>query len=228
MSEWDQIVADLHNSAEVERAVAACAALDKGADESRLPQLYQLLTEGKDFFIREAAAAPISRLEGLRALPCLLRARELGVAENHDNDGLDSIIMDLVSYHSEEAVPMLLAMSSSPSAACRADAAWLLGFCANAASPEPLVKLAQDNNSSVRSVAIASLASFGNRDEALNALLNALQDNDEQVRIEAASALGYYGDRQAKTALRGSLFDSSDQVRSVAKHALRQLRSWFK
>jgi HEAT repeat protein len=78
MSEWDRIIADLHDVEEdTDRAVATFEALDKAADESWLPRLHQLLAKGRDFFVREAAAVPIARLEGLRALPQLLYALQL-------------------------------------------------------------------------------------------------------------------------------------------------------
>src|SRR5262245_30959652 len=115
MSDWDRIIADLHDVEDVDRAVAACEALDKAADESWLPRLHRLLAEGRDFFVREAAAAPIARLEGLRALPQLLHALHLGEQEGHDNDGLVCLITGLVSDNPEEAAPALRQMIRDPS-----------------------------------------------------------------------------------------------------------------
>src|SRR5688500_6164508 len=128
MSQWDCIIADLHDVENVDRAVAACEALDKAADESWLPRLHRLLALGRDFFVREAAAVPIARLQGLRALPRLLHALQRGEDEGHDNDGLTAVISDLVWANPEEAAPMLRRMIRGPGERQRSDAAWLWGF----------------------------------------------------------------------------------------------------
>jgi hypothetical protein len=49
MSDWDRIIADLHDVEDIDRAVAACDALDQAADESWLPRLHELLENGRDF-----------------------------------------------------------------------------------------------------------------------------------------------------------------------------------
>ncbi len=188
MSEWNRILADLHNVEEVNRAVAACEALDKAADESWLPRLHQLLAEGRDFFIREAAAVPIARLEGLGALPQLLHALQLGEEEGHDNDGLAALVTGLVWANPEEATPALLRMIREPSERQRSDAAWLWGFAAQALTPEPLLALLNDPGPCVRSAAIGSLTSFKDREDVFASLVLALDDSDEQVKCSAASA----------------------------------------
>ena len=129
MSEWDRIIADLHDAEEdTDRAVVACEALDKAADASWLPRLYQLLATGRDFFVREAAAVPIARLEGPRALPQFLHALELGKAEGHDNDGLNSVIVSVIEANPEEAVIALRPLLQGASEDQRAAVVDLLGF----------------------------------------------------------------------------------------------------
>lgn len=129
MSEWDRLIADLEATGEdTDRAVAACEALDKAADTSWLPRLYELLATGRDFFAREAAAGPIARLEGSRALPQLLHALELGKAEGHDNDGLNSVIVTLIEADPEQATIALRQLLQVPSEYQRAAAADLLGL----------------------------------------------------------------------------------------------------
>jgi HEAT repeat protein len=129
MSEWDRLIADLHATEEdTARAVAACEALDKAADASWLPQLYQLLATGRDSFVREAAAAPIARLEGSRALPQLVHALELGKAQGHDNDGLNSVIVAVIEANPEEAAIALRQLLQGQSEYQRAAAVDLLGF----------------------------------------------------------------------------------------------------
>ena len=224
MSEWDRILADLHDVEEdTDRAVAACEALDKAADESWLPRLHQLLAKGRDFFVREAAAVPIARLEGLRALPQLLHALQLGEEEGHDNDGLGSVVSDLVWANPEEAAPVLLQMIRAPSGRHRSDSAWLWGYAARALTPEPLLALLSDPNPRVRSAAIGSLGSFRGREDVFARMVRALEDPEERVRCSAASALGFYGDRRAIPPLRHMLAESSDRVRYIVEYALQQL-----
>jgi bilin biosynthesis protein len=223
MSEWDRIIADLHDVEDIDRAVAACEALDKSADESWLPRLHQLLANGRDFFVREAAAVPIARLEGLRALPQLLHALQLGEEEGHDNDGLSSVVEGLVSANPEEAAPALLRMIRGPSERQRSDSAWLWGYAAKALSPEPLLELLSDPSPRVRSAAVGSLGSFEGREDVFASLVQALEDPDEQVKCSAASALGFYGDRRAVSPLRRLLSDSPESVWRIVEYALQQL-----
>jgi HEAT repeat protein len=223
MSEWDRIVADLHNVFDVDRAVKAGEALDKAADESWLPRLHRLLAKDKSFFVREAAAFPIARLEGLRALPKLLHALKLGEDDGHDNDGLAAVVSDLVSAHPEEAAPILLQMVRSRSERKRSDAAWLWGFAAEALTAEPLLKLLNDSSHRVRSSAIGSLPSFKGREDVFAGLVSALEDPDEEVRCSAASSLGYYGDKRALSPLRRLYYDSPESVRRIVEYAIEQL-----
>jgi HEAT repeat protein len=223
MFEWDRIIADLHDVTDIDRAVGACEALNKEADESWLPRLHQLLANGRDFFVREAAAVPIARLEGLRALPQLLHALEIGEEEGHDNDGLSAVVTDLVWANPEEAALTLLRMICGPSERQRSDAAWLWGFAAKALTPEPLLALLSDPSPRVRSAAVGSLSSYTGQEDVFASLVQALEDSDERVRCSAASALGFYGDRRAMLPLRRLLADSPESVRRIVEYALQQL-----
>jgi HEAT repeat protein len=222
--EWDQIIADLHSSEDVDRAVAASEALDRTADESWLPRLHSLLADGRDFFIREAAAAPIARIEGVLALPLLLNAMRRGEEEGHDNDGLCALISDLIGADPKRSAPMLLQMIDDVSERNRRDAAWLLGFVAEAITPEPLLTALCDSSPGVRAAATGSLSTFKGRPEVLDGLVRALADSEAEVRIAAASALGYLGDRRAETALREALADPAERVRFFARYALNQIK----
>jgi bilin biosynthesis protein len=223
MSEWDRIVADLQDKENIDRAVAACKTLDQAADESRLPELYRLLAEGRDSFVREAAAVPIARLEGLRALPELLQALVLGEEERHDNDGLVSIVLGLVQADPEKAAPVLIRMIHGPTERERADAAWLWGFVARALTAEPLLALLKDPSPRVRAEAVGSLGSFKGREDVFACLVQALEDPDEGVKCSAASALGFYGDRRAMPPLHRMLSSSSQSVQRMAQGALERL-----
>ncbi len=223
MTPWDRIIAELNNVEDIDRAVAASNVLDQAADESCLPQLHQLLSQSKNFFVREAAAVPIARLEGLRALPQLLRALELGQEEGHDNDGLVSVISDLVWTNPEEAAPVLLKMIKDPSERSRRNAAWLWGFAAKVLPTEPLLVLLSDPSSCVRSAAVGSLGSFKGCENAFASLVEALKDPDDQVKMSGASALGFFGDKRAVPPLRALFSDSSPSVQRFVEYALKQL-----
>lgn len=225
MSDWERIVTDLHGAVDdVDRAVAAFQALNETADISWLPRLHCLLAEGRDFFVREAAAVPIARLEGLRALPQLLHALHIGLEEGHDHDGLVSTVTDLVSAKPAQAAPILLEMIRDPLDWRRANAAWLWGYAAETIAVEPLLAALNDPVHCVRSEAAGALSSFEDREEVFSALCHATRDTNKEVRNSAVSALGYYGDQRAVPLLKKLRRDWTTQVRSTAKYALRQLR----
>jgi HEAT repeat protein len=222
---WERIVADLHAAEDdVQRAVAACEALDKVADASRLPDLHRLLTDAQ-FFVREAAAIPIARIEGLRALPDLLSAHQRGSEDGHDNDGLSTVIANLVASAPREAALLLLGMLVDSSDRTRGAAAWLLGFVSEEANAEPLLAALRDPSSRVRAAAAGSLSSFAGRAGVFEGLVRGLgEDTDEDVRVSAASALGYLGDERALTALQKAQADPAERVRDFATHAIGKLQ----
>ena len=224
MLEWHRILENLRSTDDVDFE-EACGALDQAADESRLPDLYRLLTEKENFCAREAAVVPVVRLAGLRALPQLLDALRLGEQEGHDNDGPAALVADLVQESPAEAAPVLLTMLRAEDPARRAHAAWLLGFAIPAATVEPLVTaLSADRSAEVRAAAAGALSSFEGSEDATNSLVRALDDAAEQVRISAASSLGYLGDVRAVPRLRVALEDPAAGVRASAKYALEQLQ----
>lgn len=223
MSELDRIIADLHDVEDIDRAVAACRSLEGSADESWLPRLHDLLANGRDFFVREAAAYPIARLEGLQALPQLLHALHLGEEEGHDNDGLVALITDLVSANPEEAAPALFRLIHEPSEYQRSAGAWLWGFASKSLPLEPLLALLHDQNPRVRSAVVGSLVSYKNREAVFDCLVKSLEDPADGVKCTAASSLGYYGNRQAIDPLRRLLSNSDGALQRIVEYALEQL-----
>jgi HEAT repeat protein len=218
---WADILVDLRAEDDVDRIVQAAAHLDAVADESHVPDLYRLIQDD-DWFVREAAAVPLARLEGVRALPLLFRALTRGTQAGHDNDGLGSTIADVLEEHSEACAPLLVSMIADPDPELRAHAAWALGWQPPEIAHMPLLRAAQDSHAQVRASAAGSLSSFkiAGTMEALRSLLG---DSDEQVRVSATAALGYLGDRRALPALQAALHDLSERVRSFAQYALEKL-----
>jgi HEAT repeat protein len=223
-SDWARIVAAIKNvEDDVDGAVAATFELDKAATRAWLPRLHRLLARGRDFFIREAAAVPIARLQGLRALSQLLHALHLGSKEGHDNDGLGSIVAGLVSTDPARAAPILRRMIHARSERDRRDAAWLWGTAAPAVPLEPLLDCVNDRSAAVRSAAVGSLSSFAGGPGVFDALVRALSDPDEQTGVNAAAGLGYLGDARAIPKLRKALRDPKKRVREFARYALERL-----
>jgi HEAT repeat protein len=224
-AEWDALLADLR-SLDIDRAVRAVKLLHDGADATDLPRLRSLIKNGKDFFIREAAAAPLARLEGVRALPLMFEALTLGVREGHDNDGLAHFVSEVLLGDPTGAAPLLLKMLRSRQAETREHAAWALGWMPTEVALGPLLKAVRDKEPKVRATATGSLgnSTFRAQPGVFEALKQALEEDDPVVRQSAASALGYLGDRRAKPALRRALEDEADGVRSSAEYALQKLK----
>ena len=127
-SEWQAISTALRGDASPELALAAVASLQANATASDVPRLLNLL-EDSSFFVREAAAWPLSDLGRVDVLPQLLEAYQRGLDEGHDNDGFSAALIDLVEMNSAAAVPQLQKLVETGSAAARENAAWLLTFC---------------------------------------------------------------------------------------------------
>ncbi|MCO5167558.1 MAG: HEAT repeat domain-containing protein [Planctomycetes bacterium] len=220
---WRALVARLHDTDDVDAAVAACAELDALADETWVRRLRRLLLEGRDFFVREAAAWPLARLEGVRALPALLEALALGHAEGHDNDGLATIVVEVVEGDPAGAAPLLRRLVRSRRAADRADGAWLWAFGRAALDAAPLLRLARDRSPRVRSAAVGSLASFVDEAAAFEAVLAAAHDRSPDVRVSAALGLRGVRSPTARRAL-ARLRDHDPEPR--VREYVRALAAW--
>jgi HEAT repeat protein len=224
-SDWAQLLQDLYNIADIDRAVKASLALAEVANETHTLELYKLLQD-ESFFIREAAAVPLARLEGIKALPALFQAFTRGIQDGYDNDGLNATIADLLESHQKEATPILLKMLTETDDEIRANAAWALGFVASEITAEPLMyALNNDESSKVRSAAAGSLGSFSGNPKVVDELVKAIKDKDEQVRISVISSLGYLGDRRGIPPLQEVLKGSSERIGEFVRYALQQLNA---
>lgn len=222
---WSQLIEDLQ-SPNTNRAVRACEMIAQLADESNIPELYSLLND-ESFFVREAAAFPLVRLEGARALTALFQAYTRGFQEGHDNDGLSMTIIELLEAKPEEVAPLLLDMLKSTDHETRANAAWALGFTASQITPDVLLKqLETESVQEVRRAIIGSLGSFHESSEVIRKLIEQLNDSNEQIKIEAILALGSMGNKVAVAPLKEVLEKSNNgRVQEFAKYALKRLSS---
>ena len=111
----------------IDSAVAAAAQLQACASTEDVPRLVALLAD-ESFFVREAAAWPLSDLGRVELLPQLLAAYNRGLAEGHDNDGFSAALIDLVQSKPAASQAQLSAFMSSDDPELRKTAAWLLEF----------------------------------------------------------------------------------------------------
>ena len=129
-NDWDDIVTLLRDLGDVDRAVAAGQRLQAMATAEDVPRLLALLKDDS-FFVREAAAWPLSDLGTTEALPQLLEALHRGFQEGHDNDGLSAALADLAELKPHEASLELKEILKAGPSHLREHAIWLLEFCKN-------------------------------------------------------------------------------------------------
>jgi HEAT repeat protein len=220
---WSQLIQDLRGE-DIDRSVNACQKIYEVADKSHIPELYSLLDD-ESFYIREAAASPLARLEGIKALPYLFQAYTRGIQDGHDNDGLTTTIADLLEENVKEIAPLLVEMLQSPNSETRFNAAWALGFTASQIKPNILLDLLEtENNPKVRSAIIGSLSSFTGSTDVAEKLLSLLNEQDEEARIDVISSLGYLGNKMAIAPLKDLLKETtSSRIREFTNYALKNL-----
>jgi len=97
---WEQAVQDLTDFENFNEArfTRAYYAIDELSNESRVPELYELLSH-HEYIVREAAAYPLARIEGIKSLPYLLEALIRGEEDGHDNDSLAGVISNLLELN---------------------------------------------------------------------------------------------------------------------------------
>jgi hypothetical protein len=126
--EWEDLIQGLRGIDHADAAAAAATRLHKAATSDDLPRLTDLL-EDDDFFVREAAAWPVSELAGPSALRELLVAYQRGFDDGQDNDGFTTALIDLVETDRNASRQVLEALAQEGDAAMRENAMWLLDFC---------------------------------------------------------------------------------------------------
>lgn len=125
--QWQQLIGALRDIDDIDGAVDAATRLHKGATPDDVPRLLGLLQDDS-FFVREAAAWPLSDMGKTDVLPELLVAYQRGFDEGHDNDGFSAALVDLVSANPLESRRELEALSRHARKEIQANAEWLLEF----------------------------------------------------------------------------------------------------
>jgi HEAT repeat protein len=198
--------------------LAACG------DTTLVPRLTEALDrflDEENFYGRDLIAAVLAGIQGVAALPVLLRAsaRELG----DDQDSLQTEIIDLLHADRAAARRVVLELVTGDALELRREGLWALGFVAEAQDIELLAAAATDADPKIRSVAIGSIPDSAGDDLAFHVLVEALRDLDEQVRASAISKLGYSGQADAVTPLVALAADRAPRVRSMVAYALGRL-----
>jgi HEAT repeat protein len=124
---WKELNDALRDERNVERAARACTQLQEQATAEDVPRLMEMLNDS-DFFIREAAAWPLTQLAGLAALPQLLAALQRTFDDGHDGDGFQTALIELVEADKPAARRVLDGLLGTRDEAMRENARWLLEF----------------------------------------------------------------------------------------------------
>ena len=127
-AEWTDITRDLRSDIDPEQMAAAAARLHRGATLDDIPRLRELLADDS-FFVREAAAWPLTELAGASHLPELLVAYQRGFLDGHDNDGFTAALIDLAESDPIRVAEVLESLARSEDEALQDNAKWLLTFC---------------------------------------------------------------------------------------------------
>lgn len=125
---WAEVLAGLA-AQDVDICVAAAERLHTEASLADVPKLLELLRDGADFFVREAAAWPLAELAGPKHLLPLLGAYQRGFEEGHDNDGFTAALLEITALFPSEAREALLDIMGTSDGTLREHARWLLTFC---------------------------------------------------------------------------------------------------
>ena len=127
-SDWAAQLRDLRNVDDVNVMAAAAERLHRTATREDVPRLRSLLKDDS-FFVREAAAWPLTELAGAAALPELFEAYQRGLDEGHDNDGFSAALIELAAADPEGTRRVLEGLAEAGDPAMQENATWLLEFC---------------------------------------------------------------------------------------------------
>lgn len=158
--QWQSVVEALRDVDNIDSAVAAAAQLQACASTEDIPRLIELLAD-ESFFVREAAAWPLSDLGRVDLLPQLLAAYNRGFAEGHDNDGFSAALIDLVQSKPAESRARLSAFASSADPELRKSAAWCLEFAQEAHDAQQAVGADGHTSTRARRMCVTSLCTRG-------------------------------------------------------------------
>jgi HEAT repeat protein len=201
-------------------------ALAASGDTTLVPRLHEVLDrflDEENFYGRDLIAGVLAGIQGVAALPVLLRASACDLGD--DQDSLQSEIIELLHADRTAGRRAVLEFATGSTPELRRVGLWALGFVVEARDVELLAAAATDVDPTVRSMAIGSIPDPAGDDHAFRVLILALRDPDEQVRVSAVSRLGYTGRADAVAPLVTLAADRAPRVRSMVAYALGRLHS---
>ncbi|MFK4245988.1 HEAT repeat domain-containing protein [Micromonospora chokoriensis] len=201
-------------------------ALTACGDTALVPRLREVLDRFLDegnFYGRDLIAGISAGIEGMAALPVLLRAsaRDLG----DDQDSLQAEIIELLHADRATSRRVVRDFATSATPELRRVGLWALGFVVEPQDVQLFAAAVTDVDPEIRSMAVGSIPDPAGDDWAFGALVLALRDLNEQVRVSAASRLGYTGRVDAVAPLVALAADPTPRVRSMVAYALGRLGS---
>ncbi len=219
---WGDILSALQAyRTRLSNALNAAAQLDKCSSHAHVTQLRDLLADPEPF-VRESAARPLARLQGIEALPALLCAMRECEQNGNPSRPLSNIVAQVVRLNATQVAPLLQNMLNDRDSLARQDAAWCYGFLDEVIAQAPLLIALRDSDMTVRIAAANALRSFSNP-TILSALCHALFDPVEQVRVAVAATLSQTATVDTISALSRAQRDNSQVVRVFANYALKRL-----
>lgn len=209
--DYDDIAPALHRLAE-------------SGDISLVPQLRETLdrcVDDRNFYGRDLVAQVLAGIQGVAALPALLRASARDIGD--DQDSLQTEIVELLQADPEQARQIVLTFATESKPELRRTGLGGLGYVAEAQDLDLLVAAAADPDPAIRCAAIGSVPDPAGNDRAFGVIINAVRDPDDQVRTAVASRLGFTGRLDAVPPLASLATDPAPAVRRIAAFALGQL-----
>lgn len=206
---------------QIYRALQMAAHLDEASTEADIEPLNALLNDPEPF-VREAAARPLARLQGVMALPALLYAMRECERAGTPSRPLSNVAAQLVRTHPAEMQSILQQMQNDSDSDTRKDAAWSYGFLDESVAQAPLLLALRDSEVTVRIAAANAMRSFSSP-AILAALCHSLFDPIEQVRVAVAATLSQIATSDSIPALSRAQYDSSQAVRVFVNYTLKRL-----
>jgi hypothetical protein len=142
----------------IQKKIDAMNFLREKITREELDILYKSVDGCGDSWVRELVAHIFATKDGIKSLPTLINLEIRARKEHNDNDGLHSVIDELILSHPQESADYIIPLANSPAEELRFYAALFLDrFVQNPQTRPALVKLSQDKSPEVSSSALITL-----------------------------------------------------------------------
>jgi HEAT repeat protein len=197
------------------RRANAARYLGRIADPENVPQLEELLSDGKEE-VREAALYALGRIGTAEALEVMLKALDLGDRWTQEK------VAETVEEAGDQSRQLLAELLRDRNPVRRTFAAEVMGRVGGSEEATYLEEALTDEEVDVRARAADSLGKMRNHPSRAY-LIEALEDQDWRVRSQVVKALGMIGDEADAPRLVQALRDPEWWVRNNAAFALKEM-----